>query len=183
MVKPMKLLVLIACSVFSISCVAVNKEDKVTPQTRCEFATNTTGYIVPIRGTGYYWIEYLHRGLPEGKRAILLIQSTEPHFADRASASNEPLRCGDQKILDVLWLTKNNKNSHPAFDCQIADDMPYKSGELVFGFVDKQSVGLHKSETSWKAIVKPMGKGGRIEKVDSSLRAYCTVLPGIDAIR
>lgn len=174
-------LVLIGISISTLACSANQSQIGI------EVGSNTCGLpetagrqYVDIRGTGYFWVEHWYRGLSNKRQLVLLVEGKNPVFADRKSASADGNKCEDKKIVSFLWLPENMTDKIINFGCHITDDQPYQSGEITFGYADKNEVGLRNATKAWKALVHPFGKGGVIEPVDSKRRVLCTVFPGID---
>ncbi len=149
---------------------------------RCELKIPVKWPSMLIRGTGYYWVEYLTKSFPDNKQLILLIRSNVPLYDFRGISKSAKHTCNQQTIINYLWIKPTSKNPYiKSFDCHWADDEPYPLGEAYFGYVGKTGPGFHKPTESWRIKLKGEGKGGNIEKMDKSLRVYCTVLPPIDA--
>ena len=171
------LIVLLASAGQLVNAVEVKKG-----MSRCKLEAVEKQFFIPIRGTGYYWGEYLvSNKFHEGMQLLLLIKSSLPVFVDREGMLFEENTCDKQTIVDYLWLTPpSGKFYIDSFDCHITDDMPIPIAEATVGFVDKVHMGLQKATLSWSIKVKPFGKGGEIKAVDSSRNVLCTMLPSID---
>lgn len=151
---------------------------------RCELKVPKEAPTMPIRGTGYYWVEYLYDGFPGNKQLILLIRSKNPMYDFHGTEKSTKFACEELTIIAYLWITASPERPYiDSFDCHWADDAPYPIGDVYFGYVERRGrgrVGLHRAVESWKINIKGDGKGGTIKKMHPSSRVYCTVLPGID---
>jgi hypothetical protein len=131
-----------------------------------------------LRGTGYFWLEYIDDSQADHRSLLLLVQGKRPLFADRADVSTERLTCADQTVVADQEIEPQGKRI--SFDCHVVDDEPNPAGELTVGLVDDTRPGLKKPLSAWRAVVYPQGKGGEIGPIETS-RVLCTVLPGIDS--
>lgn len=147
---------------------------------RCSIHSDFPSYIIPMRGTGYYWLEYIYDGFNGGKSLILLIKSSVPIFIDRVGISKETNLCKNQAIVDFMFLPEHKKDKYiDSFDCHILDDMALPAGEITFGYLSTGSEpGFFQSNEAWRAFVK--STEGHIEKIDQGVRVGCTVLPSVD---
>lgn len=146
-------------------------------RSRCDYPVKAWGFFVGMRGTGYYWVEYIHRHLGD-EVALLLVRGDRPLFADRVTTSAKELKCENMTILAEARFQKGDL--HPIFDCHIADDMPHPLGEVTVGFIEDNEVGLARPKVAYRALVEPSGRGGTISRLDSTTRVLCPVFPGID---
>jgi hypothetical protein len=165
---------LISNSVFvpSVACVEPEKE-----RSRCQMGR--AELIAPIRGTGYYWLEYLGDFSTEkgAKASLLLVQGERPIFPDRAETSTEKSACSQNKIVADLGIVR--EGIELSLDCHVVDDQPLPLGEVTIGFLEDSTPGLRRPISAWRAEVFPQGKGGEIKPIDSS-RVLCVVLGAID---
>ena len=140
-----------------------------------------SSYIVPIRGTGHYWVEYI-ADEKKNINAVLLISSPVPIIDDGNRRSGDSNRCDVQSVLDLVNLPAIKKSGYvDSFDCHILDDMQLPPGELTFGFLrTKSKSGFYYSKMAWQVVVRAERGMASIRRVPIGTRVGCTVLPSID---
>jgi hypothetical protein len=167
--------------VFTAYAGAGEKYEIINGSPRCDLNKGAGHFYIPIRGTGYFWLEYVPRGFSNGNQLLILIKSNVPIFKDKTSNGANENTCSDQTIVTHKWIELSPNQVIDSFDCHIADDMPLPVGEVVVGMIDgDRKEGLYRATRSWKIFIKPHGIGGEISELSRNSRVYCTILPSID---
>src|SRR5687767_15087523 len=78
---------------------------------RCEFRPGVRRFATSIRGTGYYWLEWVGATANDSLETLLLIRGERPIFADRSEISLEPQDCSQQVIVAQIGVEEGTGSS------------------------------------------------------------------------
>ena len=157
-------------SLFGNYSIADNEIKFEVGDSACIFESfNGRQFYIGIRGVDDYWLEYIDQ-----QSLVLLMHGKSPLFH-----SQEDYSCAQDKIVSFIKVPFYKKNEYLNFDCHIVGDQPYSLGQIIFGYVSEEGVGLKPAAYSWMAYVNQNGSAF-ISPVPINTKVMCLVLPPID---